>query len=183
MHKQENQIMVSDFKKRKLANLFKMYDRDNSQFLEAKDFTEGAERYARRLGIEPESVPGKKLLEIELKIWNNIKRFDTDGDDKVNLEEYAEGYQFIVNQGKLNLILSAFVETLFSILDKDGDGRLSEQEFALLFVTDEGSEIFKKFDTKGTGSLSKDEILHHLTVFYTSENPSEPGNSFFGTVE
>jgi Ca2+-binding EF-hand superfamily protein len=175
--------MVSDFKKRKLANLFKTYDRDNSQFLEVKDFTEGAVRYAQRLGIEPESVPGKKLLEIELKIWKNIKRFDRDGDDKVNLDEYAEGYEAIINEGKLKGIVQAFVETLVSTLDKDGDERLSQQEFELLFVTDEGSEIFKKLDTEGTGSLSKDEILHHLTVFYTSENPSEPGNSFFGTVE
>lgn len=174
--------MVSDFKKRKLANLFKMYDRDNTQFLEAADFTEGAARYAQRLGIEPESVQGQKLLEIELKVWNNIKRFDTDGDGKVNLDEYAEGYEAIVTGGKLKVILEAFVEILLSNLDKDGDGKLSEQEFALLFVTDEGSEIFKKFDTEGTGYLSKDEILHHLTVFYTSEDPSEPGNSFFGTV-
>lgn len=175
--------MVSDFKKRKLANLFKMYDRYNSQFLEANDFTEGAVRYAQRLGIEPKSVQGKKLLDIELKTWNSIERFDTDNDDKVNLEEYAEGYETIVNEGKLKGILSAFVEILVSSLDKDGDGRLSQQEFELLFVTDECSEIFKKFDIEGTGSLSKDKILHHLTVFYTSENPSEPGNSFFGTVK
>ncbi|MBG1265932.1 EF-hand domain-containing protein [Nostoc sp. WHI] len=175
--------MVSDFKKRKLANLFRMYDRDNSQFLEEEDFTEGAVRYAQRIGIEPESDQGKKLLEIELRVWNNIKRFDRDGDGKVNLDEYAEGYEAIINEGKLTGILQGFVQILVSNLDKDRDGRLSQQEFELLFVADEGSEVFEKLDIEGKSSLSKDEILHHLTVFYTSENLSEPGNSFFGTVK
>ncbi|MBH8563304.1 hypothetical protein I8748_14095 [Nostoc sp. CENA67] len=41
------------------------------------------------------------MLEIELIIWNNIKRFDTDGDGKVNLDEYAEGDEAIINEGIL----------------------------------------------------------------------------------
>lgn len=175
--------MATDFLTRKLAITFNMYDADGSQFLEEKDFVEAVEGYASHLGIAIDGSEGKKMLELELKLWDTIKKFDTDGDEKVSLEEYVKGFQALASEGKLEGILSEYASTLVGKLDTDGDGKLSPEEFALVSNSPEGEEIFKKLDTDGSGYLTKDEVLSHMIVYFTSENPSDPGNSFFGIVK
>ena len=175
--------MATQYLTKKLTIPFNHYDTDGSKFLEEKDFVDAVTGYANHVGIDIDSTEGKKMLELELKFWDAVKKFDTDGDDKVSLDEYVKGIEALASEGKLEGILTEYVNTLVGRLDKDGDGQLTPQEFAVSSYSDEGLEIFKKLDTDGSGHLTKEELLKHWMVFFTSNDPSEPGNSTFGFVD
>ena len=81
-----------------------------------------------------------------------MKKFDKDGDGKLNDEEKAELRKKMEGKRKL----PPFVMEKF---DKDGDGELNESERAEARKTMEGrrKEMIAKFDKDGDGKLNLEE--------------------------
>lgn len=52
-----------------------------------------------------------------------VRRFDTDGDARLDADELAAGMQAMREESSVRL------EVMFAILDTDGDGMISEEEF------------------------------------------------------
>jgi Ca2+-binding EF-hand superfamily protein len=82
-----------------------------------------------------------------------IKKFDKDGDGKLNEEEKAELKKKMSEKGRK---LPPFLVKKF---DKDGDGELSEKERAEARKSMEGrrKEMIAKFDKDGDGKLNDEE--------------------------
>src|ERR1041384_12402 len=71
---------------------------------------------------------------------------------------------------------TSFVDTLMSMADRDGDGRLDRQEFQTWIVTDfhlseqDASVAFDKLDTNGDGRVTRNEIFAALREYYYSDD-------------
>jgi Ca2+-binding EF-hand superfamily protein len=71
------------------------------------------------------------------------------------------------------------------MVDIDGNGRISPQEYALFlkaYNVDERlfDDIFRHLDLNGDGYLSRDEIFKLVREFYLSDDPQAPGNWLVG---
>ena len=84
-----------------------------------------------------------------------MKKFDKDGDGKLNEEEKAELRKKMAERGAGRKVPPFIMEKF----DKDGDGKLSEDERAEARKAMEArrAEMIEKFDKDGDGKLNEDE--------------------------
>jgi Ca2+-binding EF-hand superfamily protein len=174
--------MASEFLTKKLAKIFQKYDSDGSNYLEASDFVLLITNYLSNLAIDINSPEGKKAVAVQLQIWESLKGFDKDGDGKITLDEYVKGWETLHQQGTMEHFFKEYVNLFVDTYDTDVNGQVSREEFSQLVYSEVSQEDFQKLDTKGAGYLTKDELLNHMVVYFSSENPAEPGNSFFGSL-
>jgi Ca2+-binding EF-hand superfamily protein len=174
--------MASEFLTKKFAKIFQRYDADSTNYLESSDFVLLITNYLNSLGIDINSPEGKKAVALQLKVWESIKGFDTDGDGKITLDEYVKGWETLHQQGTMEHFFKEYVNLLVDTYDTDVNGQVSREEFSKLVYSEVSPEAFQKLDTKGAGYLTKDDLLNHMVVYFSSEDPSQPGNSFFGSL-
>tara|TARA_B100000035_G_scaffold192911_1_gene164633 strand:+ start:500 stop:964 length:465 start_codon:yes stop_codon:yes gene_type:complete len=84
-----------------------------------------------------------------------MKKFDKDGDGKLNEEEKAELRKKMAERGAGRKVPPFILEKF----DKDGDGKLSEDERAEARKAMEArrAEMIEKFDKDGDGKLNEEE--------------------------
>ena len=84
-----------------------------------------------------------------------MKKFDKDGDGKLNEEEKAELRKQMAERGAGRKVPPFIMEKF----DKDGDGKLSEDERAEARKAMEArrAEMIEKFDKDGDGKLNEEE--------------------------
>ena len=74
---------------------------------------------------------------------------------------------------------------MLELWDRDGDGKLSADEYVKLEwcygVTEEAArEAFRHLDRDGDGYLTLEEGMKAIEEFYLSDDPDAPGNWLFG---
>ena len=91
-----------------------------------------------------------------------MKKFDKDGDGKLNEEEKAELRKKMAERGAGRRIPPLVLEKF----DKDGDGKLNEDERATARKAMEArrAEMIEKFDKDGDGQLNNQERKAALTA-------------------
>lgn len=181
--------MVSDFQKRKLTHVFSTYDTDKSGLLERKDFEASGFIYARMLGAAPNSPEEQAIVNNELHIWDSLQKIcDFDADGKITPEEYITGFStwMTTDRPSFEGFLVSYLNDVFTSIDRNGDGKISEEEFTSVMYSEDqtqGKEVFSLLDTDGNGSLSKDEMLQHWQEFFFGDNPNHPSKWIFGKFE
>ena len=103
-----------------------------------------------KVGKKPGSKEGRPSRE------EIIKKFDKDGDGKLNEEEKAELRKKMAERSGGGRKLPPFLMKKF---DKDGDGKLSDEEKAEARKAMEArrKEMIGKFDKDGDGKLNEEE--------------------------
>ena len=91
-----------------------------------------------------------------------MKKFDKDGDGKLNQEEKAELRKKMAERGAGRRIPPLVLEKF----DKDGDGKLSEDERATARKAMEArrAEMIEKFDKDGDGQVNNQERKAAMTA-------------------
>ena len=115
--------------------------------------------FAFAIGIHAKSEnDGKKTVRGEGRPSREeiMKKFDKDGDGKLNDEEKAELRKRMAERSGGRSKLPPFLMKKF---DKDGDGKLSEEERAEArkSMEDRRKEMMAKFDKDGDGKLNEKE--------------------------
>ena len=158
---------------------------------------EGFERHTKILaeiqGRSPEA-PALVALRDELKgIWDSLATMaDTDGDGRIDRDEWraaAAGITASLQEAQAQGTpwpFDRWVEVLYGSIDRDGDGSISKEEYALwltaLRLADdtEIDSAFAGFDTNDDGTLSMEEFTNVYHQYWSVFDPSVPGHRWIG---
>lgn len=181
--------MLTDFQKRKLTAVFDMYDVDKDGLLEQADYEQIVQNLARSLHYQPGSPEYARLYADHMALWNNTYQLCGAPDSQsVTREEYVAALdQLLSNKDNYRAIVGNWTDSLIELSDRDGDGRLSKQEYVTNLrnfnaAEAAANEAFRRLDRNGDGYLTRDEILRSVEEFFYSDDPEAPGNWLVGPV-
>ncbi|MEO0869626.1 MAG: EF-hand domain-containing protein, partial [Cyanobacteria bacterium J06642_11] len=81
--------------------------------------------------------------------------------------------------------VQALMKLIFDVFDDDGDGQMSQAEWAELFQVYNihpayAPASFEKLDANNDGVLSREEILALIDDFFCGDDVNSAANSMFG---
>jgi Ca2+-binding EF-hand superfamily protein len=173
--------MLSEFRRRKLSAGFAQLDVDGDGRLGADDVEKLIENHGDAYGFAEGTPEYEELAARTRVVWEQLRRFDTDGDGQVSLDEYVAGFeQFLDRREEFMETMAALVDSFYRLADRDGSGQLTEDELIRHYrswnhTEEQAREAFGRLDRNGRGAISRDEWMANLEEFYFSEDPDVPG--------
>lgn len=186
----------TQLQKEKLMHMFELLDVDGNGVLEYDDFRMVVDTMAEERGWDQSSRKYIGLVSANRRLWKMFSRhLDMDNDGSITLAEWlafhikaflAEPEAGSVDQ-EFSSALSSTARFFLDLLDSDGDGLVTEDDYVLFCsaynVSENEARIgFKMFDRDGNGTLSHDEVVTMVEEFYLSDDPQALGNLFFGSL-
>lgn len=186
--------MLSDLQQKKYTRLFQVRDVDKNGVVEHLDYEQLGWNLAEAGGWLPGSIEYEDVLNKSLRMWTTFwKPADYNDDGQVTLTEFLEAATKLVQriaEGDEEAIdvLKAKNETLFKVLDADGDEKITAEEYKLYFkccaLEDDLAEaMFSKLDLGGNGYIAKEAFMQLCDQFYLGDDPQASGNWLFGEFE
>ncbi|MBI3269406.1 MAG: EF-hand domain-containing protein [Planctomycetes bacterium] len=179
--------MITDLHRRKFTARFRHMDCDGSGQLTKEDFVTLAERLIAARPSPPTPASATRIREAYARMWEGMQRHaDTDGDQRITLDEYVQACGRMVEQPeRFDRLIGELAPIVLRLYDMNGDDTLSLSEFltmtrALSLADDAATDMFRRLDRDGSGTLSVTEICAAVREFYLSADPNAPGNWFFG---
>jgi Ca2+-binding EF-hand superfamily protein len=179
--------MLTDFQKRKLTALFNLYDVNKDGFVEQADFEHIVRNLATTQGFQAGSEEYTRLSANHMAVWHNIQRLSGASDSqRVTPQEFIAGHdQLLEVKDNFLATVGSFADSIIELSDRDGDRRLSQQEYVADLrgfnaAEADANEAFRRLDRNGDGYLTHEEISLAVEEFYYSEDPEAPGNWLIG---
>lgn len=177
--------MLTDLQRRKMTRFFNVIDNNHSGFIQERDYIRIAQNFARLRGLPPGSEGYKKLQSKFLFVWEYIQKFgDPNRDNSVSLSEFLD-YADSVLEGNYAAVEGSTGSFLFELIDSDGDGNITLDEFHIFYrgyeIDDAVVEdIFARLDMDDDSIISADEFAQLGYDFHYSNDPEAPANWFYG---
>jgi Ca2+-binding EF-hand superfamily protein len=173
--------VLSSVVQRKTTALFRLFDANGDGYWQRSDFEQFVERLARERGLDPGSSEVQALSQVYMQLWESLRMADTDGDDRVTLDE-ALAFQ---DQNFTPEAVSAFAQAVFPVLDSDGDGSIGIDEYRSLLKASSidpsvADETFPPLDADGDGRISRSEFEQLYQEYFLSDDADAPGSSIWG---
>ncbi len=180
-------MTLSKIKTAKFRHYFDMTDVDNDGVITKADFEIAAEETRKELGLEAGSNEAAELTQSVMSYWESLAQHaDADHDGKVELQEWLTHWGHIVSsQEMIDQLVGGYGQTVLSVYDRDGDGKLSYEDFSAYYlghqIPEENCKIaFEKMDADGDSYVDNDEFYQTAMQFFTSDDVESPGNYLFG---
>jgi Ca2+-binding EF-hand superfamily protein len=180
--------MLTEFQKRKIANLFAVHDLNHDGALERSDYVEYTRRFAGKRGLGPGSSQYDELLAQFLGFWGMLEQLaDNNQDKRVTQREWFACFDQLLSSPDSAEQLRPIGEAVFRMLDRNGDGRVTLEEYTWLYSSGGldptlAADSFKKLDTDHDGRITTTELSARLLEFFMSDSPNAPGTWLFGPV-
>jgi Ca2+-binding EF-hand superfamily protein len=185
--------MSTDILRERYGRLFNAYDANRDGYIAGEDMSAYAHKLAATRGYAPDAPAMKDLLDELESEWQMVATAaDTDHDGRVNRDEFvgfAEAMratlQYAVN-ANAPWPLDPWVNRLHKVLDSDGDGRITLEEYReCMTAVGIAGEMdvegaFNGFDKSEDGYLSRDEFAEVSRQFWLDANPDTPGHRLVG---
>ncbi len=177
--------MLSELQRRKMTRFFNVYDVDGSGYIEERDYRRIAQNFSKLRALEPGSTAHKKLESKFNFVWEYMQKFgDPNRDYSVSLPEFL-AYAESLLEGNYAAIEGSTGSFLFELIDTDGDGSITLDEFRMFYqgydIRDtDADHIFMKLDLDGNSVISAEEFAQLGYDFHYSDDPDCPANWFFG---
>jgi len=179
--------VLSDLLTRKYTRLFNILDIDRDGFIGKADYERVSRLCAVLSGFGADTNESKLLVEWFTSAWGRLQSSITTSEpNRISLEEYLRIHElFMAEQERFQVGFKPGIEFLFTLADKNGDGRLDEQDLVRIgqaFGIDalSVSEAHRRVDTDRDGFIDKTDLLIRLDEFCFSDDPTAPGNWLLG---
>ncbi|MGA8112304.1 MAG: EF-hand domain-containing protein [Actinocatenispora sp.] len=167
----------------KLAKTFELMDVNRSGFVDASALEAMAERLAVQAGT---SINAPELREARKSLDQFWRALDENRNGQLSRDEYIESMtRLIADAEQLRKILDPGNRALFMAFDTDGDGKLSREEYAMMYRDSGMSEsdrraAFDALDRAGDGYVSIDEFVRASMDYYLRPDSKHPTSSLMG---
>lgn len=186
--------MVSAILKDKFLHTFDLLDVDGNGVLQYDDFRMVVDNMCDERGWSPRHRRRMGLVRANRRLWDMMVRYlDVDGDGDISLVEWLNFHFEAFTQDPelkspnpdLNGALNSTAQFFCEVLDSDGDGQVTQEDYILFCEAYgvpefEAKDSFKLFDKNQDGILQIGEVDALIREFYLSSDPKAPGNIFFG---
>ena len=179
--------MLSPIQRRKLTTMFNHLDGDKDGVLVRADYDRICQALIRVLEAAPGSKEAAEISESYATEWNELQAAaDQEGGRPVTRGgwlSYRDDQ--LIGPGAFEIMIDPYVETVFSLLDRDGDGRLSTEDVRRYLglygmPVDSLEEILLKIDPERRGFFSRGDIGQLARDFYLSSDENAPGSWLLG---
>lgn len=184
--------MTNDLLDRKLDRAFTHFDVNKDRVIDEHDIIGLGSRLLSALSEPGTSPKATQVMGGLVDFWQELfSELDIDKDQKVTPEEYKQGMRRLYegDGAAYNKSFRPLVQAMLLVVDADGDGRISPEEFhqaQLAFDTklnrEDAEALFARIDADHDGFLSVDELLGAVREYYTGTEEDAPGNLLFGEL-
>eukprot|EP01121_Diplochlamys_sp_Union-15-3_P008070 TRINITY_DN210_c0_g1_i1.p1 TRINITY_DN210_c0_g1~~TRINITY_DN210_c0_g1_i1.p1 ORF type:complete len:183 (+),score=56.43 TRINITY_DN210_c0_g1_i1:44-592(+) len=177
-------MSVSPLQRKKLIDLFAVFDVNHSSVIDWNDYEELLAKYKKTFGLSDTDGKVTKLKAALKGSWDVLASADTNSDGKVSPVEFVKSYAARINSKDIKFAVD-FAKVFFATLDEDDSGSIGEEEYvkavSVYGVTaPHAKAAFKHLDVNGDGKISVSEIEKLTSEYFFSDNSKVPGNWLFG---
>jgi Ca2+-binding EF-hand superfamily protein len=174
-------------KQNNLVAMFEIFDVTADGYITAADFLAHAESTCGALRLAEGSPHWQTIHNALWSWWEHLLRHSTVSDGRIPTTEcVAIMANKLVDDGVFfSATVGPIAETVFRVLDTDGDGTIGVPEFVAVYLASGLSEpialeAFRRIDTNDDGRIDIDEFVAVVRDAFTSDDPDSPGAWFFG---
>ena len=161
--------MLTQGQKDEAKRMFNLLDSDGSGVLTKADFEKKLQEVAAIRNQKPGSPRYETLKSAYMVSWETIKQeADTNDDGQVTLDEFTSALDKTLNdKAKLENVIKKSHQAHFEILDADGSGNVSFEEFKQVqqvygLNESTATKMFDELDSNGKGGISLEEYMQQV---------------------
>lgn len=168
------------------AHRFDVQDTDGDGLMDVRDVIGRAERLLAGFREPVDSARGEAVLRGAKTYWAGVADLaGTDADGTLTKQNFIEALVRARETGVLPDVVRPSVAAHVALVDTDGDGYVSLDEFirsqeATGMSQEQALRAFKALDLDGDGRVTLDEWQHAVVEFYTSPEKAGPGGLIMG---
>ncbi len=179
--------MLSEIQIKKLTYYFSLYDYDKDGYITESDLKKIAANIADLRGWKKGWQIYDAAETVMMSIWRHVRSFIASNEAKgACLNDWlAHEDHMLQSEARYQEYAVQMTEGVFDILDEDGDGILSVDNYRMLFVIfgmpgELADGSFNKIDIDHDGRIDLKDIHRSVREFHCSNNIEDPGNYMFG---
>lgn len=181
--------MLSELRTRKFTALFACFDFDGNGILERNDYEQFAQNLGRAYELASGTTRYASMHAETMALWDFVQSIaDKDNDQRISCDEFIAAYAEMTNHDEtFHQLLGGYAAYVIRIGDRDGDGKLSEDEYATILwcygIGDEPARAaFRYLTAQRGGALSTADMERVFAEFFRSDDPDAPGNWMIGPL-
>lgn len=177
---------MNELQQKKFARLFSMLDRDKDGAVERSDYETIGKQIAKLRGLASGSPEEAQIVTRMSAYWDALaKRADKDTNGRVTMAEW--GQSMAGGSESMEQTRAQMVGLAASLLDRDGDGKITVDDYKRLFEMvghkmDDAEDIFKRLDRNKNGKIDTSELATLVGEFLFSGDSDAPGNWLLGKL-
>lgn len=177
--------MASELQQKKWANMFNMFDVNGDGKIEQADFDQFHTRLYEMRGIGPGDAQYDELNGRFAEFSQALQQVAQS--DSITIDEWLQFLSHVANSPNKYQVVRPISEAIFGLWDLNGDGHVSLTEYRKLCTVmrldaEYADQIFTKLDLNQDKQITVDELITLSDEFFVGDDPSAPGNLFFGPL-
>jgi Ca2+-binding EF-hand superfamily protein len=178
---------ASDIRRERLGKVFRSFDHVKDGRLTREDVEKFADQVGSLVGKNPRSPEVNAFRQGALHLHDKLnEKLGKAPGSEISEEEYIQ-VATKVSRADIKALVDPYVDGLFKLLDSDGDGKLTAEEFrhhhsAMGLSDQEIKKAFRELDTNGNGALGIEEFREYGYQFYLDSDPHSKANALAGQL-
>jgi Ca2+-binding EF-hand superfamily protein len=179
--------MLSEIQTKKLTYYFGLYDYDKDGYITEADLKKITANIAELRGWKPGWQIYDAAETVMMSIWRHVRSFIASNEEKgACLKDWLAHEEYMLqSEERYQEYAVQMTEGVFDILDEDGDGILTAENYRMLFLIfgmpgELANDSFNQIDLDHDGRIDLKDIHQSVREFHCSNNIDDPGNFMFG---